>query len=128
MRKLVIVLALAISMMAVMTVPVGAAVLGEAHVGTECEFGFATLHFVNNQTGGETNPGTLTATFSGGTITTGPSLINKNTQHFTVPPPDISGSTLLSASTNLDGKLVLSDFTCNPAKKAPSKKAPTKKG
>lgn len=74
--------------------------------------GTALWHFVNNQTGGA-GAGTLDACFSSGgvvTCTTGvqPSAVNQNNQHFHVT----ATGTLVSAETNLPGKLVLSDFTC----------------
>jgi hypothetical protein len=81
----------------------------------QCGGGTATYHFVNNQLGGGVADGTLTYSFSGNPAnqTTGPSMNNGPTQHFLVT----STGTLLSASTNLGGKLVLSDVTCKKAKK-----------
>lgn len=133
MRKLVIVLALTISMLAVVTVPVGAATLGAPHVGTMCPGGFATLHFVNNQTGGAAS-GFIKVTSDVNMVTVMASSTNKNVQHFDVV--GLEGTVILSAftefpgipGTDIPGKLVLSDFTCDPVKKAPSKKAPSKKG
>jgi len=86
-------------------------------------------HFVNNQvTGGLV--GTLTALWSSGdTCTVLASSFNpsKSTQHFNCT----ASGTLVSASTNLDGKLVLSDFTCTtkeePPKEDPPKEDPPKK-
>lgn len=76
--------------------------------GQTCETG-GSWHFVNNQTGGAA-AGTLTATWSSGDVcVTGPGKVLSSTQHFIC---DASG-TLASASTNLPGKLVLSDFTCD---------------
>ena len=73
----------------------------------------ATWHFVNNQTGGAA-AGTLTATFSDGSVwTVGPTSVLNKTQHFHVE----SAGTLVSASTDLPGKLVLSDFSCEDVKK-----------
>jgi hypothetical protein len=82
--------------------------------GTSCD-GIAVWHFVNNQTGGA-DPGSLTASFSGGlTVTTDPSAVNKNTQHFIV---ETTGDvTLLDAETDLPGRLVLSDVSCDEGKK-----------
>ena len=75
----------------------------------QCDGGTATYHFVNNQLGGGVPDGTLTYQFSGHAPgSTGPSMNNGPTQHFLVT----SNGTLLSASTNLGGKLVLSDVTC----------------
>jgi hypothetical protein len=82
----------------------------------QCSGGTATYHFVNNQLGNPGVPdGTLTYSFSGhpANQTTGPSMNNGPTQHFLVT----SSGTLLSASTNLGGKLVLSDVTCKKGKK-----------
>lgn len=82
--------------------------------------GAGTWHFVNNQTGGA-SAGTLTANFSGGlTVTTGPASVNKNTQHFFVSTT--GGATLVGASTDLPGRLVLSDFSCDDDKKDPDPK------
>jgi hypothetical protein len=83
----------------------------------------ATWHFVNNQTGGAA-AGTLTATFNtpSGTlvITTGATTVLNNTQHFFVSTP--GAATLVTASTNLPGRLQLSDFECDGGKKDPPKK------
>jgi len=80
--------------------------------GQSCgDFG-GTWHFVNNKTGGAAD-GQLTAVFTGGTVgPVGPSKNTGSAQHFYV---DATG-TLLAASTNLPGKLVLSDFTCDAKK------------
>jgi len=77
--------------------------------GQSCGSTMGTWHFVNNQTGGAA-AGTLTATFSSGSVVTvGASKVLSSTQHFYVT----SSGTLLSATTGtLPGKLVLSDFTC----------------
>ena len=68
--------------------------------GATCN-GTGSFHFVNNQTG-TTTPGVLTATFTCGTFTVGPSKINPNgVQQFIVPT---SGDcTLITATTNLPG-------------------------
>jgi len=76
--------------------------------GQSCGDSVGTWHFVNNQTGGAA-PGQLTATIGGVTQTVAPSAVNKNTQHFIV----ISAGALEDAFTNLPGKLVLSDFSCD---------------
>jgi hypothetical protein len=71
-----------------------------------------TWHFVNNQTGGAP-AGTLTATWSSGdTCIVGASKVLTSTQHFSCT----GSGALLSASTNLPGRLVLSDFTCETKK------------
>jgi hypothetical protein len=76
--------------------------------GQSCGDLTGTWHFVNNQTGGAA-AGTLTASWSSGaTCTAVPSAINARAQHFYCT----ASGTLLSASTNLPGKLVLSDFSC----------------
>lgn len=81
------------------------------HVGSGCGPGeIGTFHFVNNQLGNPGLPnGVLTYSFNGGSSgSTGPSMNNGPTQHFIVS----STGTIASASTNLPGKLVLSDFSC----------------
>ena len=76
--------------------------------GQSCGDLTGTWHFVNNQTGGAA-PGQLTATWdSGDSCTVGPSQVNNNVQHFFCT----GSGALTSASTNLPGRLVLSDFTC----------------
>lgn len=76
--------------------------------GQSCGDLTGTWHFVNNQTGGAA-AGTLTAAWdSGDTCTVGAAAVNKSTQHFFCT----ASGALTSASTNLPGKLVLSDFTC----------------
>lgn len=75
-------------------------------------------HFVNNQVPSGSPAGQLTATWSSGdSCTTSPSAISGNgqTQHFIC---NASG-TLVSASTNLGGKLVLSDFSCQSKEPPP---------
>lgn len=73
-------------------------------------------HFVNNQTNGA-GPGTLTATI-GGVVYAGitPSQVNANSQQFWIY--DAPG-TLTAASTNLPGRLVLSDLICDDDEKDP---------
>lgn len=91
--------------------PAFAADLSNAN-GQTCD-GVGVWHFVNNQTGGA-SAGLLTATFSDGTVwNVAPYSVLRNTQHFQVE----SSGTLLSASTTLPGRLVLSDFTCEDEKK-----------
>ena len=86
---------------------VGAVDIGNLS-GQSCGEFTGTWHFVNNQTGGAA-PGTLNAVWSSGnSCSTAPSAVNKSTQHFYCT----GAGTLLSASTNLPGKLVLSDFSC----------------
>lgn len=94
--------------------PAVAAELSNAN-GQSCEHG-GTWHFVNNQTGGTQTPGTLTAKFSSGEVwvVQSPKVL-KSVQHFYVSTE--AGAELLSASTNLPGRLVLSDYTCDDVKK-----------
>jgi hypothetical protein len=72
-------------------------------------------HFVNNQTGGAA-AGHLDATWdSGDTCSVDTSLRNAQTQHFNCT----ACGELTSASTNLPGKLVLSDFSCQKKEEPP---------
>ena len=81
--------------------------------GQSCGDAIGVWHFVNNQTGGA-GAGTLTATFTDGTVwTVGASKVLSSVQHFYVE----SAGTLESATTNLPGRLVLSDFSCTDVKK-----------
>jgi len=81
--------------------------------GQSCGDGMGVWHFVNNQTGGAA-AGTLSATFSDGSVwNVAPSAVNRNVQHFYVE----STGTLISATTTLPGRLVLSDFSCEDVKK-----------
>ena len=92
--------------------PAVAATLSNAS-GQSCGDSIGVWHFVNNQTGGAA-AGTLNATFTDGTVwNVGPTAVNKSTQHFYVE----SSGTLVTATTNLPGRLVLSDFTCEHVKK-----------
>ena len=93
-----------------------AASINPSQLGAGCPDGFiGTYHFVNNQTGGAA-PGTLTATWdSGNSCTTSPYSVLANTQHFTCT----ASGALTAASTNLPGKLVLSDFSCGDIKEPP---------
>lgn len=82
--------------------------------GQTCD-GTALWHFVNNQTGGAA-AGTLDACFSSGCVTgVQPSAVNQNAQHFNVT----AAGTLISAESTLPGKLVLSNFTCQPKEEPP---------
>ena len=93
----------------VMVIPAaGAADLHFDHVGSSCGDAQGTWHFVNNQTATDAPAGTLTATFSSGVVVAVADKVNKHTQHWTIQ----AAGTLLGASTDLDGKLVLSDFSC----------------
>ncbi|HXF47672.1 MAG TPA: hypothetical protein VNK91_16290 [Burkholderiaceae bacterium] len=102
---------------ALFTVASGAAVAASISnlSGQSCGSFTGSWHFVNNQTGGAP-AGQLTATWSSGDMcVVGPSAVNTKTQHFNCT----ASGTLLSASTNLPGKLVLSDFTCQEIKEPP---------
>lgn len=94
-----------------------AADLNPSQIGTSCPEGtVGTWHFVNNQTGGA-GAGTLTAAFSDtdGCVV-GATTVLANTQHFFCVG---EGATLLSASTNLPGRLVLSQLTCGTKEPPP---------
>lgn len=76
--------------------------------GQSCGDATGTWHFINNQVRGSST-GTLTASWSSGdSCAVGASKVNSTTQHFYC----IASGALQSASTNLNGKLVLSDFSC----------------
>jgi len=76
--------------------------------GQSCGDYTGTWHFVNNQTGGA-GAGTLSATWSSGnSCSVSPSKVLSSTQHFYCT----GAGALLGASTNLPGRLVLSDFSC----------------
>ena len=80
--------------------------------GQSCGDYTGTWHFVNNQTGGA-GAGLLNATWSSGNAcSVSPAKVLSNTQHFYCT----GAGTLLGASTNLPGKLVLSDFSCGEVK------------
>ena len=69
-----------------------------------------TFAFVLNQTT-STQPGTVTATFDSGEVwTVGPTQVNKKAREYYVN----AYGKLLSASSTLDGKLVLDRFWCFP--------------
>lgn len=114
MRKYLAVACLTTLATVAIATPVVAADLSNGS-GQSCPEGsVGTYHFVNNQTGGAA-AGTLTATFSDGTVwVVGASQVNRNTQHFIVE----SEGALVSASTDLAGRLVLSDFSCGDVKKS----------
>lgn len=82
--------------------------------GQSCGDFIGTWHFINNQTGGAA-AGVLTADFSSGQCVTGPSKVLANVQHFICT----AAGSLISASTNLPGRLVLSDFTCKKEEDPP---------
>lgn len=83
--------------------------------GQSCGSQTGTWHFINNQTGGAP-AGFLTATWSSGdSCSKSADTVLKSTQHFYCT----ASGALTSASTNLPGKLVLSDFTCETKEPPP---------
>jgi hypothetical protein len=69
-----------------------------------------TFAFIVNQTT-SSDPGTVTASFDGGeSWTVGPTTVSKKTRQYYVN----AFGNLLSASSSLDGKLVLDRFWCFP--------------
>ena len=80
--------------------------------GQSCGDLVGTWHFVNNQIPLGSGLGTLTATFSGGSCTTGPGHVTQRVQHFFCT----AIGELEGASTDLGGRLVLSDFSCDTVK------------
>jgi hypothetical protein len=110
MRKLFVIAALIVGL----TVPV-AAYAADLNPNQEnqfsCPYG-GTWHFVNVQTGGATAAGYFTVNFTGGDVSGYADRINRRNQHWT-----ISGTgTLTGAESNLDGFIVLSDYTCKAKK------------
>lgn len=76
--------------------------------GQSCGGDSGMWHFVNNQTGGAAE-GFLMATWSSGdSCDVSASKVKRNTQHFNC----VASGELLTATTNLPGRLVLSDFSC----------------
>ena len=76
--------------------------------GQSCGADTGEWHFVNNKTGGA-SAGFLTAEWSSGDMCmVSASKVNKKNQHFNC----VASGELVSATTNLPGKLVLSDFSC----------------
>jgi hypothetical protein len=113
-QRILWMVALFFVVLAVGTVPAQAADISNLS-GQSCGDFSGTWHFINNQTGGAP-AGELTATWSSGdTCTVGPSKVLANAQHFNC----IASGTLLTASTNLPGRLVLSDFTCETKEPPP---------
>jgi hypothetical protein len=83
--------------------------------GQSCGDFTGNWHFINNQTGGAA-AGTLSATWSSGdTCNVSASKVLKTTQHFDC----VASGTLLTATTNLPGRLVLSDFSCQTKEPPP---------
>jgi hypothetical protein len=92
-----------------------AADLHTPHIGSSCPEGFTgNYHFVNNQVPAGSGTGTLLATWdSGDSCSTSAYKVLTSVQHFRCA--EMSGA-LTGASTNLGGRLVLSDFTCTRKK------------
>jgi hypothetical protein len=77
--------------------------------GQSCGDDSGEWHFINNQTGRNAERGDIWAEWSTGeSCHVYASKVNKSTQHFNCT----AGGTLVSAMTNLPGRLVLSDFSC----------------
>ena len=96
---------------ALMIPAVASGALLEKGMGVGCPEGQqGTFAFTVNQTT-STEPGTVTASFtSGETWTVGPSYVTKRTREYFVN----AYGNLLSASSSLDGKLILNRFWCFP--------------
>ncbi len=100
------------ALVGLMAVPAFGAELHGDHVGTSCGYGeVGTWHFVNNQTDRATERGIIAANFDGWMYYAFAEKVNRNTQHFYFRD---TGNTLLGASTDLPGKLLLSDYSCEP--------------
>ncbi len=83
--------------------------------GQSCGDFTGNWHFINNKTGGAA-AGTLSATWSSGdTCNVSASKVNASNQHFNC----VASGTLLTATTNLPGRLVLSDFSCQTKEPPP---------
>jgi hypothetical protein len=108
----------AVGVVVALTIPAmsSGAVL-ENGAGATCASGVGTWNFVNNKTGGAA-AGTLTVFFDTeefGVIQfgpIGPTEANRNVQKFTLFTNN--RATIVSASTNLPGKLVLESVGCAP--------------
>ena len=100
-----------------------AADLHTPHIGSGCPAGFVgNYHFVNNQVPDDSYTGTIYAAWdSGNTCQMTAYKVNLHVQHFRCV--DMLGS-LTGAYTDLDGKLVLSDFSCRRIKKCDPKYDP----
>ena len=106
---------LSIALMAVVMTGTASAAEIENLSGQSCGDFTGSWHFVNNQTRGA-GPGTLTAIWdSGDSCTVQASQVSRNNQHFNCT----ASGALVSASTGLPGRLVLSDFSCDDIKEPP---------
>ena len=112
---------LAFVVAALVVTPVAVAATLTNGASQNCD-GIAVWHFVNVQTDGETDKGMLTAWFSGGpedVLTVEASAVNKNMQHFFV---ETEGDvTLVDATSDLPGRIQLSDLSCDGGKKGGKK-------
>lgn len=103
----------AVGMTATLMIPAVAsgAVLDEKRAGVGCPDGQqGTFAFTLNQVT-STELGTVTASFdSGETWTSGPTNVTKKTREYFIN----AFGKLLSASSSLDGKLILNRFFCFP--------------
>ena len=120
MRRLIITsIAAAAAVTMTGVIEVSAATLSN-NQGQSCGDEIGTWHFVNNQVPAGSQLGTLVATFSSGEVASdiGEQKGGGSTQHFYVT----ASGTLLTAETNLGGRLVLSDFSCDGGKKGGDKK------
>ncbi|MFZ0013969.1 MAG: hypothetical protein WAL25_07620 [Acidimicrobiia bacterium] len=120
MRGRLAILTTAIGVAIALAIPAGAVELHAPHQNMtfdECE-GPVLLHFVNNQYT-ENYRGTITVDAGGAPIVQPADKWNRGTQHFNVTIG--ADDTLITASTDLSGKLVLSDYSCDTGKKDPKK-------
>jgi hypothetical protein len=114
MRKRITALSMAFALASLigMAVPAAAADLHEDHQNTYCYGTVCVWHFVNNQTGGDSD------TFIGASLSTGVSVtglttkVLRNVVHYWVTTTGPSPQILYDANTNNAGKLVLSDYYC----------------
>ena len=90
--------------------PALAASINPSQIGSSCGELGGSWHFVNPQSGTQT-PGTLTATWTSGDVcnVVAYKVTPGGTQHFSCE----AAGALVSAATDLNGRLVLSDFTCD---------------
>jgi hypothetical protein len=113
MRK-AFVLGAVVAALVVPTVAISATLHNGQGVGGTCPRGqIGVFHFVNNQDGGTQSAGTIWVTFAHSTFSGLAQKINPTVQMWWVESNDV----LVDATTNLPGKLVLSDFSCVHAKK-----------
>jgi len=83
-----------------------------AHVGEGCPDGVTgTFHFVHNQVDRhDTTRGTISVVFTGSSVTHDADKVLRRVRHYTVQ----GVGSIVSASDDIaEGKLVLSDFSCN---------------